>query len=79
MKVIRLNARSELRLREEPLPIPGVGEQLLQVKAVGICGFDLLLFSEDGIGNVQLGKSLIRWKDERRFNDYESFGGLTWT
>jgi threonine dehydrogenase-like Zn-dependent dehydrogenase len=77
MKVIRLNARSELHLREEPIPIPGIGEQLLQVKVIGTRGSDLPWFSEGGIGNLQLEKPPIRWKGERLLNDYESFGGLT--
>jgi hypothetical protein len=77
MKVIRLNTRCDLSLREEPISIAGVRENLLQVKAVGIYGSDRLWFSEDGIGNLQLEKPPIRWKGERLLNDYESFGGLT--
>ncbi len=59
MKVIRLHARADLRLRDEPDPIPGAGEKMLQVKAVGICGSDLHWFSEGRIGDTQLEHPLI--------------------
>jgi len=54
MKVIRLHARADLRLHNEPDPIPGSGEKMVQVKAVGICGSDLHWFIEGGIGDAQL-------------------------
>lgn len=59
MKVIRLHARADLRLHDEPDPIPGTGEKMLQVKAVGICGSDLHWFSEGGIGDAQLEHPLV--------------------
>jgi L-iditol 2-dehydrogenase len=59
MKVIRLHARADLRLRDEPDPIPGAGEKMLQVKAVGICGSDLHWFSEGRIGDTQLEHPLV--------------------
>ena len=59
MKVIRLHARADLRLHDEPVPIPGAGEKLLQVKAVGICGSDLHWFAEGGIGDAQLEHPLV--------------------
>jgi len=59
MKVIRLNSRGDLRLHEEPAPIPGRGEELVQVKAVGICGSDVHWFSEGGIGDTQLEHPLV--------------------
>ena len=46
MKVLRLHAPRDLRLHDEPLPVPDAGEALLQVKAVGICGSDLHWFRE---------------------------------
>ena len=54
MKVIRLHARADLRLSDEPVPVAGMGEKLLRVKAVGVCGSDLHWFSEAGIGDAQL-------------------------
>ncbi|MFA5873757.1 MAG: zinc-binding dehydrogenase [Anaerolineales bacterium] len=59
MKVIRLHARADLRLHDEPDPIPGEGEKMLQVKAVGICGSDLRWFAKGGIGDAQLEHPLI--------------------
>ena len=59
MKVIRMHARADLRLHDEPDPIPGAGEKMLQVKAVGICGSDLHWFSEGRIGDTQLEHPLI--------------------
>jgi L-iditol 2-dehydrogenase len=59
MKVIRLHARGDLRLHNEPDPIPSLGEKILQVKAVGICGSDLHWFAEGGIGDVQLEHPLV--------------------
>jgi len=59
MKVIRLHARADIRLHNEPDPIPGAGEKILQVKAVGICGSDLHWFTEGGIGDSQLEHPLV--------------------
>ena len=59
MKVIRLHARADLRLHDESDPIPGAGEKMLQVKAVGICGSDLHWFAEGGIGDAQLEHPLV--------------------
>ncbi len=59
MKVIRLHARADLRLQDEPVPIAGEGEVLIHVKAVGICGSDLHWFSVGGIGDAQLEHPLV--------------------
>jgi L-iditol 2-dehydrogenase len=59
MKVIRLHAPADLRLHNEPVPIPGSGEKMVQVKAVGICGSDLHWFTEGGIGDAQLERPLV--------------------
>jgi L-iditol 2-dehydrogenase len=59
MKVIRLHAPADLRLHDEPEPIPGAGEKMLQVKAVGICGSDLHWFANGGIGDAQLEYPLV--------------------
>jgi L-iditol 2-dehydrogenase len=59
MKVIRLYARADLRLSDEPAPVAGMGEKLLRVKAVGVCGSDLHWFSEAGIGDAQLKTPLV--------------------
>ncbi|HEX7394429.1 MAG TPA: zinc-binding dehydrogenase [Anaerolineaceae bacterium] len=59
MKVIRLHARADLQVQDEPDPIPGAGEKLIQVKAVGICGSDLHWYAESGIGDAQLEHPLV--------------------
>jgi L-iditol 2-dehydrogenase len=59
MKVVRLHNCNNLRLHDEPDPIPGVSEDLIGVKAVGICGSDLHWFTEGGIGDDQLNHPLV--------------------
>jgi L-iditol 2-dehydrogenase len=59
MKVIRLHARADLRLSNEPVPVPRSGEKLVEVKAVGVCGSDLHWFSEGAIGDAQLKHPLV--------------------
>jgi L-iditol 2-dehydrogenase len=59
MKSLRLHNPGDLRLHEEPVPVPGEGEKLLRVTAVGICGSDLHWFNEAGIGNTRLEKPLV--------------------
>ena len=59
MKSLRLHGPCDLRLHEEPIPVPGEGEKLLRVTAVGICGSDLHWFNEAGIGDSHLEKPLV--------------------
>jgi L-iditol 2-dehydrogenase len=59
MKVVRLHSRSDLRLHDEPRPVPSQGEKLIRVKAVGVCGSDLHWFSEGGIGDAILEIPLV--------------------
>ncbi len=59
MKSIRLHRPGDLRIHNEPVPIPGAGENLLQVKAVGLCGSDLHWFADGGIGDAQLAHPLV--------------------
>jgi len=59
MKMLRLHAPGDLRLHDESLPILGLSETLVRVKAVGICGSDLHWFSEGSIGDAKLDKPLV--------------------
>jgi L-iditol 2-dehydrogenase len=59
MKTIRLHTTGDLRLHDETVPEPGLGETLIRVKAVGICGSDLHWFREAGIGDARLEKPLV--------------------
>ena len=59
MKSVRLHAVGDLQFHNEPVPVAGDGEQVLRVKAVGVCGSDLHWFSEGGIGDAQLAHPLV--------------------
>jgi len=59
MKALRLHGVGDLRLADEPTPVPGLAEALVQVTAVGICGSDLHWYDESGIGDAVLTQPLI--------------------
>ncbi|XVU21030.1 zinc-dependent alcohol dehydrogenase [Actinoplanes sp. CA-054009] len=59
MIVSRLHRAGEIRLHEEDRPVPGDGERLVEVTAVGICGSDLHWFTEGGIGDAVLPRPLV--------------------
>jgi L-iditol 2-dehydrogenase len=59
MKTVRLHGFTDLRLHDEPDPVAGVNEELINIKAVGICGSDLHWYTEGGIGDDQLNHALI--------------------
>ena len=41
MKALNLHGVGDLRYEDVPMPVPGAGEVLLKIKAVGICGSDI--------------------------------------
>ncbi|MGD8406005.1 MAG: zinc-binding dehydrogenase [Anaerolineales bacterium] len=59
MKALRLHATGDLRIHDEPVPSLGNGEELMRVKAVGVCGSDLHWFSEASIGDATLDHPLV--------------------
>ena len=59
MKVLRLHGTGDLQLHDEPVPTPNEGEELVNVKAVGVCGSDMHWFAEAGIGDAQLERPLV--------------------
>jgi L-iditol 2-dehydrogenase len=59
MKVVRLHASTDLRLHDEPCPVPSQDGKLIRIKAVGVCGSDLHWFSEGGIGDAALEHPLV--------------------
>jgi L-iditol 2-dehydrogenase len=59
VRALRLHGASDLRLTDEPAPIPGPGEALVRVTAVGICGSDLHWYAESGIGDAILSRPLV--------------------
>ena len=59
MKVARLHGPDDIRIADEPVPVPGAGEELVRVNAVGICGSDLHWFTEGAIGDATLSRPLV--------------------
>ena len=59
MKAARLHGVGDLRVTEEPAPVPGPGESLVRVTAVGICGSDLHWWGEGSIGDARLERPLV--------------------
>ena len=59
MRVLRLHGVRDLRLHDEPDPVPGLGESLVRVSAVGLCGSDVHWFSEGCIGDSRLQNPLV--------------------
>jgi L-iditol 2-dehydrogenase len=59
VKVARLQAVGEIRLQDEPSPVPAGNETLVRVKAVGLCGSDLHWFARAGIGDTSLQRPLV--------------------
>ncbi len=59
MRVARLHGARDLRLHDEAVPVPGPGEILLRVTAVGLCGSDRHWYAEGSIGEVALQVPLV--------------------
>ncbi|MGP7996803.1 MAG: zinc-dependent alcohol dehydrogenase [Streptosporangiaceae bacterium] len=59
MRAARLHAVGDLRVADEPVPVPGPGSSLVRVSAVGICGSDLHWWDEGGIGDATLSRPLV--------------------
>jgi L-iditol 2-dehydrogenase len=55
----RFHAAHDVRLAEEPAPVPAEGESLVRITAVGLCGSDLHWFEEGGIGDAQITRPLV--------------------
>jgi L-iditol 2-dehydrogenase len=48
-----------VRIHDEPVPVPGQGEALVRVKAVGVCGSDVHWWKEGEIGNDRIVTPLV--------------------
>jgi L-iditol 2-dehydrogenase len=59
MKVARLHSAGVIELHDEPEPVPGAGESLVRVGAIGICGSDLHWFAHGAIGDATLSQPLV--------------------
>ena len=55
----RFHAAHDVRLAEEPAPVPAEGESLVRITAVGLCGSDLHWYDEGGIGDSKLTKPVV--------------------
>jgi L-iditol 2-dehydrogenase len=53
MRVARVMGPRDIRLEDAPVPVPGPGDALIRIKAVGICGSDLHYYTHGRIGGVQ--------------------------
>ncbi len=59
MLAARLHGTRDIRTASEPVPLPGPGQCLVRVTAVGICGSDLHWYAEGGIGDARLTRPLV--------------------
>lgn len=59
MKVARLHGPGDLRICEEPVPVPGPGQSLVRVTAVGLCGSDLHWYTHGSIGDARLTRPVV--------------------
>ena len=59
MKSLRMHGPGDLRLDDVSSPVPGPGDELVRVTAVGICGSDLHWYAESGIGDAVLSRPLV--------------------
>ena len=59
MKSVRLHGTGDLQIHDETIPVAGVGEKLVRIKSVGVCGSDLHWFAEGSIGDATLEHPLV--------------------
>lgn len=59
MRSLRLHGPCDLRMHDEPVPVPGRGEVLIEVKSVGICASDLHYYRDGRIGTTVLIDPLV--------------------
>ncbi|AQT83085.1 alcohol dehydrogenase [Mycolicibacterium litorale] len=59
MTAARIHGAGDVRTHAEAIPRVGVGEELVRVTAVGLCGSDLHWFAEAGIGDSRLSRPVV--------------------
>lgn len=59
MRVARVMAPHVMRLDDVAMPVPGSGEALVRITAVGICGSDLQYYAQGRIGELEFGAGHI--------------------
>jgi L-iditol 2-dehydrogenase len=58
-EVAVLVAPGTIVLEERPIPVPGLGQVLIEVSAVGVCGSDIHYFSDGRIGDFVVEAPLV--------------------
>ena len=59
MRAARLHGAGDVRLADEPTPVPQADESLVSVEAVGLCGSDLHWFEMGSIGDAVLERAVV--------------------
>ncbi|MEN6520353.1 MAG: NAD(P)-dependent alcohol dehydrogenase [Armatimonadota bacterium] len=59
MRVLRLHAPLDMRIHDEPVPVPGPGEALVRVGSVGVCASDVHWWRHGRIGGNVLTDPLV--------------------
>ncbi len=59
MRAARLHGPRDVRVHDEERPVPGPGEALVHVEAVGLCGSDLHWYEEGGIGGTRATRPVV--------------------
>jgi L-iditol 2-dehydrogenase len=59
MEVLRLHGAKDVRVHEEPEPVPTAGQELVSITAVGLCGSDLHWYEDGGIGGSRVVEPLV--------------------
>lgn len=59
MRTLRLHGPRDLRMHDEPIPEPGVGEVRLRITSVGVCASDLHYYRDGRIGATLVTEPLV--------------------
>jgi L-iditol 2-dehydrogenase len=59
MRCATIHAPGDVRVGEMPDPVAGLGESLVRITSVGLCGSDLHWFAEGAIGDAVLTRPLV--------------------
>lgn len=59
MKSIVIHAAKDLRIDDQPVPVLGAGEVLIELATGGVCGSDLHYYNHGGFGTVRLKEPMV--------------------